>query len=414
MPPEMEKKAAVPRVVYWNNQPSPYFVDRINRVVSSGRVEVEAWFDVSREPDRSWDVDENRWRFPFRYLAKQRILGREFRLPVDELRTRKPDLLVLTLDRFDHVMGAILALRYSQRVTVRYLPTFDSWSRRTRLRELSKHFLYRAIDGAKVPGPTAANQLRGYGMPDERMVAVAQGIDVSAYRDPAARVDTSRALRRAQEGLAGTVFIYVGRLWEGKGVQHLLKAFARLSKERPGAATLMVLGDGEQETSYRDWARNMSDVRFYGFVGTKDVPFWYAIADVLVFPTLGDPHGLVVEEAMSAGLPVIATTNAGDIRERVRDRKDGLIVPAGDTDALYEAMKSLVDDEQLLSRMKRSVQTDVLVPDLNRYDEDFETFVSTVLAMPARQSAPRWLLQMLGAVLWFGIGVAARRSDRHG
>lgn len=400
-----------PRVVYWNNQPSPYFVDRVNQVTREGRVEVAAWFDVRKEPDRSWEVDEEGWRFPADYLSEIDIFGRSLLLPHEQLQEQGPDLLVLSLDRFNHVLGSALALRNDSRIAVRYLPTFDTWSHRTWWGEMAKHFVYRAIDGAKVSGPAAMRQLRHYGMPAERMVTVTQGIDVEAYKAVSRISEEQRAARRSAEGLAGTVFIYVGRMWDGKGIPTLLDAFRRVIDERPARATLVLVGDGADEAKYRMTVADLPDVRFYGFVPTKEVPSWYALADVMVFPTLGDPHGLVVEEAMAAGLPVIVTTNAGDIERRVHHGKDGLIVTAGSVDSLQAAMRQCVDNPAMVADMKEAVRTQFAPPTLQRYAEDFERFVSTMLDLPPRQTWERRALLLLSRGAWTWIS-ASRHLGR--
>jgi hypothetical protein len=65
-----------PRVVYWNNQPTPYLTARLNAVADRGNVDVEAWFDSWREDDRSWAVEPSDWRFPARLLQPRRLAGR--------------------------------------------------------------------------------------------------------------------------------------------------------------------------------------------------------------------------------------------------------------------------------------------------------------------------------------------------
>lgn len=70
-----------PRVVYWNSQPTPYMVERWNAVADRGNIEMHAWFNVVREPDRSWEVDESAWRFQGRYLTTTKMGGRQVYLP---------------------------------------------------------------------------------------------------------------------------------------------------------------------------------------------------------------------------------------------------------------------------------------------------------------------------------------------
>src|SRR3712207_561197 len=81
-----------PRVIYWNNIPAPYMVERFNAVAERGNVDLEVWFSTRTESDRSWQVEEEAWRFLYRYLPA--IPGRPTStIPLPALRTR-PDALV--------------------------------------------------------------------------------------------------------------------------------------------------------------------------------------------------------------------------------------------------------------------------------------------------------------------------------
>ena len=136
--------------------------------------------------------------------------------------------------------------------------------------------------------------------------------------------------------------LYVGRLWRGKGLDFLLDAFERVAERAPHAKLLLV-GDGVDEARYRARARSLPGVHFGGYVQSDRLPELYATADALVFPTLGDPYGHVIQEAMASRLPVISTTSAGDVSERVRHGETGILIPPADADALASAMLALAN-----------------------------------------------------------------------
>src|SRR5687768_17169942 len=80
-----------PRVVYWNNQPAPYFVRRMNALHDRSNIEIEAWFSQLREPGRDWSVDADQWTFPARMLPYgPRRVARAITLT----RRQRPDVLV--------------------------------------------------------------------------------------------------------------------------------------------------------------------------------------------------------------------------------------------------------------------------------------------------------------------------------
>ena len=82
-----------PLVVYWNNIPSPYMVERFNALVDRDVFEFEAWFNARITPDRSWNVDESSWRFRYRYLPATHLFGHTQHWPLPLLEKR-PDVLV--------------------------------------------------------------------------------------------------------------------------------------------------------------------------------------------------------------------------------------------------------------------------------------------------------------------------------
>jgi glycosyltransferase involved in cell wall biosynthesis len=140
-------------------------------------------------------------------------------------------------------------------------------------------------------------------------------------------------------------------------------------------------------------------VVFAGFVQAREIASYYALADVMVFPTLGDPHGLVVEEAMIAGLPVISSSAAGDIARRLPDGEAGYVVPPADPDALSQRMRALADDCSRRLRMGKRAAELASSRGHTRYAEDFEAFIAGTLARPARTTWAAAGARTVGALL---------------
>jgi glycosyltransferase involved in cell wall biosynthesis len=393
------------RVVYWNNIPSPYVVGRFNAVANRGNVAFEAWFNTRKNPDRSWDVLEDQWQFPARYIPPAKVAGRSLHLPLAELRETQPDLVICLYNPASFALGSIAMAATGVRFAYRVLPTFDSWVRRSNTKELSKKALFRLADAAKVPGPDGAAMALRYGVPEARIFTVRQSIDVDHF---GAALDVSSGVRcteRENRGLRGCVFVYVGRLWQGKGLDYLFDAFARVHGQNP-ETSLLIVGDGVDEERYRARAKHIPNVHFEGFVQPANLPSIYAIADVLVFPTLGDPHGLVAEEAMAAGLPVIVSKAAGDIDQRLPDGKAGFIVPPASAEALADRMLDLAADSATRVRFAECGREIVLSRTHDAYAADVETMIDRVLSLPRRHPLPVRLSALTRSTLRLG----ARRA----
>jgi glycosyltransferase involved in cell wall biosynthesis len=91
-------------------------------------------------------------------------------------------------------------------------------------------------------------------------------------------------------------------------------------------------------------------VHFAGFVHREDLPAFYALAEALIFPTHTDPWGLVVNEAMASGLPIITTSVAGCAADLVENGRNGFVVEPGAVDQLASAMDLLARNGEMRSR----------------------------------------------------------------
>ena len=159
--------------------------------------------------------------------------------------------------------------------------------------------------------------------------------------------------------------LFVGRLVERKGVQHLIAAVARLRHGRN--VELNVVGDGPYRPRLEALAGELGvaeAVHFHGFVPREELSRQFADSDVFVLPAVvdakGDVEGLgvVLIEALRYGTPVIASA-AGGIVDIVRDGETGLLVPPGNEGALAGAVARLQDDRALAARLVREGQAHV-------------------------------------------------------
>jgi glycosyltransferase involved in cell wall biosynthesis len=386
-----------PLVVYWNNMPAPYVVGRFNALADRGTMRFEAWFGTRRELDRSWAVDERAWRFAARYVLGQQSLGFSARVPVAEFSVLRPSLVVCPYAPPEFALGALAAKGAGSRVVLRVLPTYSTWVRRSATKELAKHLLFRLADGAKVPGNDGANVARKYGMLPDRVFSVLQSIDVEHFSEGANVAKRNREKVREELGVRGCVFLYAGRLWSGKGLDHLFEAYRALLRRRDDVSLLMI-GDGVDEERYRVEQRGVKGMQFLGFVQRSELPAYYAAADVFVLPTLGDPHGLVVEEAMAAGLPVVCSESAGDIRTRLPNGVAGVIVPPGDSSALATAMFTLAADPTLRREYGAQGRRLAETRDHAQWALEFERLVDSVLSMPIRRRVPAVAVNALARI----------------
>ncbi|HLD13980.1 MAG TPA: glycosyltransferase family 4 protein, partial [Burkholderiales bacterium] len=167
---------------------------------------------------------------------------------------------------------------------------------------------------------------------------------------------------RARLGIApdATLFAFAGRLVGWKGLAVALKALAEPAM-RDANAKLLIIGDGPQKPELQKLTQALGltgRMLFHGPVAHDALPALYDAVDAGVFPSIGDEaFGITIAEAMSCGKPVIAS-HIGGIPEVVGGEEScGLLVPPGDVTALARAMRRLVDDAGLRTRLGAAART---------------------------------------------------------
>jgi len=369
-----------PFVVYWNNIPAPYMVDRFNALAERGSLDFEAWFNDRNEPTRSWDIDESNWRFRYRYLPAFAFAGRRFHFPL-LLFIRRPDLLVSLYAQPSFVIGWLLAKAKNVRTAFWVEVTHDRLVVRRRWKECLKSIMFSKVDRILTVGKDGRRYARQYGAPDNRIVYVAHVIDEQHFATLSTKARQEKDTLKNGLGLRGTVFIYVGRFLKLKGVNYLLEAFAQVQRCSTSEVSLLLVGDGPEEDTLRKRSRELGirNIVFAGFQQKIDLPRYYAGSDIFVFPTLGDTYGLVIDEAMACSLPIISTSAVGEIRDRVEDGANGYIVPAEDSTILAERMLRLAQDPALRARMGEISIGKVVGHTPEKWAEDFEEIVQEIL-----------------------------------
>ena len=150
---------------------------------------------------------------------------------------------------------------------------------------------------------------------------------------------------------APKTILFSGSLIERKGISELVSAFRRVSRRHAGSR-LLIVGGGPLESRLRSDCRNEPSIHFLGFQDWDSLASAYAQAEVLCAPSHYDGWGLIVAEAMAAGMPVISSTAVGCAREMVDEASTGYLTPPKDVDALEAALEAALNESPAkLARM---------------------------------------------------------------
>lgn len=199
---------------------------------------------------------------------------------------------------------------------------------------------FRCVSRFLPAGSRQVRYLQHYGVESERIRVAQMTVDVDgirAFADGAgrARRDSLRASHGA--GAETLVFLFVGRLEPMKGLDILFGAFRSVLTP----ALLLIVGEGTLRGEVRSAALSDARIRTLGRLTGDALLEVFAAADVLVLPSTAESWGLVVNEALAMGLPVIASDAVGSVDDLVLHGRTGFVAPAGDAQALGRAMAQL-------------------------------------------------------------------------
>jgi phosphatidyl-myo-inositol alpha-mannosyltransferase len=222
--------------------------------------------------------------------------------------------------------------------------TFHAWSssaRIYRLAGLAGRRIVRGLDARIAVSPSAQQYAAGaLRMPLGSFRVVPNGVDNTAFAtaEPLPElIDPERPL-----------ILFVGRLEPRKGVDVLMRAFLRLRASTP-RVRLCVVGEGPGRERFQQMIPSSirPDALFVGAVDQAELPRYHASANLFVSPAIGgESFGIVLLEAMAAGLAVVASDIPG-YRSVLKDGRQGRLVPPGDAFALAEAISTLLANEKL-------------------------------------------------------------------
>ncbi|MEQ1498200.1 MAG: glycosyltransferase family 4 protein [Novosphingobium sp.] len=189
-------------------------------------------------------------------------------------------------------------------------------------------------------------------------------------------------------------FAFVGRFVDKKNLIELVDAFALYrAAAGPRPRRLVLIGSGAEEAAIRARAeqRDVSDViDFTGFLRAEDVAQLLAGSLALLLPSLEEQWGLVVNEALAFGLPVIASSAVGSTDVLVRTMVNGFVVEPGQPDSLAQAMLATAGDEAQWKEMVKASHARAWLGDTDRLADAVEALIDSTNPEPAARIAEFW------------------------
>jgi len=216
---------------------------------------------------------------------------------------------------------------------------------RGRARRLLRAYLLARADAVLVNGASAYRYVRSFDVPERRIFTVPYTTDITPFQ--ALHLNRTPEFRKR--------LLYVGQLIERKGLDPFITALCRWAERHSDRrAELWLVGDGPLRSELEQISRPVNlRLRFLGNVPYGELAKSYGQAGILAFPTLADEWGVVVNEALAAGVPVLGSVFSQAVEELVRDGQNGWTFRPDRADELASALdRALNTPDEELERMR--------------------------------------------------------------
>lgn len=339
---------------------APYRIPVFNALAGHAGVDLQVIFLAETdEALRGWRIYTDEIRFPYQVLPSWRLRAGKDGLLVNRglrpaLDAARPQAILCGGYNYP---ASWEALWWARRRSVRFVLWTESTEREKRSGraavEWLKRYFVSSCDAFVVPGKSSFAYLRTLGASEQAIFTAPNAVDNTFFATRAEKSRVNATELREKLKLPSRFILFVGRLVPEKGVFDLLEAYAKLEGGLRSQVGLVFAGDGvcRKDLAQQTKRINPGVVCFPGFAQREDLARLYALAEVLVLPTHSEPWGLVVNEAMACGLPIIVSNVAGCSADLVGEGWNGCVVPPQDSEKLSLAIDSVVRDPGLRQRM---------------------------------------------------------------
>jgi glycosyltransferase involved in cell wall biosynthesis len=326
------------RALFLTVMPSPYQRELFNALHSDGRMEIRVLYCAQVAHDRNWSI-------PTLNTYEEILPGITIGWLGPSARFNPGIIKILREDTSDFFVLSDYSAPTTQ-IAMRYLTRrrkpWVFWGEIPGLRQRRSwgRFMRHRLQGPIRDGAVAIAAIGSLAVafyqklfPEIPVFNIPYFCDLAPFK--------AAARQCGKEKSSAVSILFSGQFIERKGIDVLIHAFARIAHRAP-SLELHLLGTGQALDTLRKLipADLTNRIHFLGFKQPAALPPIFAAADIFVLPSRHDGWGVVVNEALGAGLPIIVSDRVG-ARDLVEDGRNGLITCAGDVEELADALLQL-------------------------------------------------------------------------
>ena len=379
------------RVAFTTNFVSPYRLGLFSALASTRDWQFKLFSSCETEFDRQWKPPgelpfDHQRSFSLSYIRRVKHQGRvgflekrQVHVPlglVIDLCRFHPDAIISTEFGAGTLISAVYACILRRRLVIWFYGTPHSERDVSWKQRLLRKILISMADAFVGMGIEARQYLLSLGLPSKAIFDAPNTTGLVQFQIKLP--EQERIAIRRRLGMTGLSFLYVGHINQLKGLAGLLTAWQTFSAQPGVEVSLTVVGDGPDRAQLG--SRVQGNVKFLGYIDPEKMHTVFQAADVFVFPTLQDVWGLVVNEALMSGLPVICSRYAGCAPDVIIEGKNGWIVDPVDQDDFSRTLMKAWEARGRKAEMSRAARETAAGLTISRMASGFNQAIAFALS----------------------------------
>lgn len=377
----MKGKKYMKRILFIKNIPSPYRLDFFQEL--GKETDLTVWFEDEKVDSRQWKSNMSNRTFKYKFF--------DFKSNLFIVNTIKV-LKEFKKERYDvYIVGGystpigLISIIYLKLTGKKFILNGDGGfiKKEKKINYFFKKLFISSADYWLSSGKNCTRYFIYYGAKQEKIFEYP--FSSVGYNDKdLAKLSNDKLIdMKKTENLNDIVLISVGSFIERKGIDILIKGFEKIKTKYSNLSiSLLLIGGGELKAKYISYIKknNIKDIVIIDFLDKNELINYYKMSDIFILPTREDIWGLVINEAMEFGLPIISSNMAGAAHDLMVDGKNGYVFKSEDVDELCKKLEKIILDknirEKFGSESKKIIRNYSIRSMTDRHLEIFNSIVS--------------------------------------
>lgn len=345
---------------------SPYKTLLFNTLkkVINDELSFKVLYLAETENIREWKIDKRGIKFPYEVLFKGSINTVNAIKMADKIYKKmncyNPEIIIIGGYNYFAYWAALIWVKIHKKKIAIIIESHYLDKPRTIIKENIKKLFVSSCDVVFVSGKRHKEYVINLGLHAEKIYIIkgVGGVNISLLNQRKIKRFKANKIKLCKEMNmpCKNYFLFVGRFSPEKNIIYLLECFGKLQEEGLEEWGLILVGNGPQKKEIESFINKnkIKNVVLPGFVQKEEIPFYYAISNIFVLPSISEPWGLVVNEAIACGLPVLVSNRCGCYPDIVHDGENGFSFNPFNEKELIKFMKNITRGKYNLEIMSKA------------------------------------------------------------